>query len=83
VEVLRAGRVFDGQRLLEATDVVVEDGRVVAVNGPGAYPGGVTVTDHGPDATILPGLVDTHVHLTRRFSLRVRWVGFVSLSVRG
>ena len=64
MEVLRAGRVFDGERLLEATDVVVEDGRVGEVNGPGAYPGGVTVTDHGPDATILPGLVDTHVHLT-------------------
>ena len=54
----RAERVFDGRDLLGPRTVVVEDGRVVAVES-GEVPG---ATDLG-DVTLLPGLVDTHVHL--------------------
>jgi imidazolonepropionase-like amidohydrolase len=55
-----AGRVFDGTGSPPATaDVVVEDGRIVAV-GPG-LDGDQLVDCAG--ATVLPGLVDCHVHL--------------------
>jgi len=54
----RADRVFDGHQMIGAATVVVDDGRITAIERsevPGA-------TDLG-DVTLLPGLVDTHVHL--------------------
>ena len=64
MEAWTAGTVFDGERLLPpASAVLVDGGRVVAVLGPGEQPpAGVRVVDH-PDATLLPGLVETHAHL--------------------
>jgi imidazolonepropionase-like amidohydrolase len=61
--VLRATRVFDGERLLDDPhEVHVEDGRITAVL-PFRGPGENVSTDFG-DATVLPGLVDAHVHLS-------------------
>ena len=55
-----SGRVFDGTGSPPATaDVVVEDGRIVDV-GPGLDGDEVV---HCGGATVLPGLVDCHVHL--------------------
>ena len=57
-QAITADRVFDGHRMRGRATVVLEDGRITAVEAhevPGA-------TDLG-DATLLPGLVDTHVHL--------------------
>lgn len=54
---IRARRVFDGRDLLEDRVVLVEDGKVAGVVADGP----VTV-DLG-DATLLPGLIDCHVHL--------------------
>jgi imidazolonepropionase-like amidohydrolase len=62
---LRAARLFDGASpdLLERPLLLIEGGRVVAVErGDGAPPVGATVLDLG-DATLLPGLIDAHVHL--------------------
>ncbi|MFI7675695.1 amidohydrolase family protein [Actinophytocola sp. NPDC049390] len=56
---LRAARLFDGERLVDDPLVVLDGGHVMAV---GAAVPGVEVTDLG-DVTVLPGLVDTHVHL--------------------
>jgi imidazolonepropionase-like amidohydrolase len=56
---LRAARLFDGERLLEGGALVIEGPAVVDV---GAVPAGVPTEDLG-DATLLPGLVDTHQHL--------------------
>src|ERR687898_416537 len=60
--VLRATRVFDGDRLLDGPhEVHVEDGRISAVL-PSQGTGENVSTDF-EDATVLPGLVDAHVHL--------------------
>lgn len=59
---LRAGQVFDGRTSVGAATVVIADGRVVAVER-GTDLAGVEVTDLGDDVTLLPGLVDAHVHL--------------------
>lgn len=56
---LRAGQVFDGHHLLGPATVVVDDGLVSAVETR-EVPGAV---DLGADVTLLPGLVDAHVHL--------------------
>ena len=58
----RAARVFDGvsEQIIEDGAVLVEDGRIVSVGPARTLPS--EVVDLG-DATLLPGLVDTHVHL--------------------
>ena len=60
----RADRAFDGERVLrDGALVLVDDGRIVAVEpASAAPPDGVPVTAL-PGTTLLPGLVDTHVHL--------------------
>jgi imidazolonepropionase-like amidohydrolase len=49
-------RVFDGRELLGPTTVVIEDGLVASDSA------GARMTDSG-GATLLPGLIDAHVHL--------------------
>ena len=45
--------------------VSTESGRIVDVDRSGAPPpAGATVLDAGPGATLLPGLIDCHVHLS-------------------
>jgi len=64
VEAVRADRAFDGERDVAGGALVLFDGgRIVAVE-PGAAPApdGVPVV-HLPGTTVLPGLVDAHVHL--------------------
>jgi len=63
--VLKAARMFDGKSdtLVTPGVVVVTGGRIVGV-GPGApVPSGAEEIDLG-DATLLPGLIDAHTHLT-------------------
>ncbi len=61
---IRAERGFDGERLLRGGVVVLlDEGRIVAVGRDAtAVPADVRVADF-PAATVLPGLVDAHVHL--------------------
>ena len=56
---MRATRLFDGERLIDDPLVLIEDGRIAAVRSGGEPP---DVTDLG-DVTLLPGLIDPHVHL--------------------
>ncbi|HTY40362.1 MAG TPA: amidohydrolase family protein [Thermoanaerobaculia bacterium] len=65
VTVLRAARMFDGRSdaTIPNAVVVVQDGRIAAVGSGLAIPAGATVVDLG-DATLLPGFIDSHTHLT-------------------
>jgi imidazolonepropionase-like amidohydrolase len=60
---LKAARLFDGTSDSVVTNgvVVIEGNRIKSVGGP--IPAGVEVIDLG-DATLLPGFIDAHVHLT-------------------
>jgi imidazolonepropionase-like amidohydrolase len=63
--VLKAARMFDGKSdtlLLNGT-VIVEGKAITAVGSGLSVPEGSTVTDLG-DATLCPGFIDAHTHLT-------------------
>jgi imidazolonepropionase-like amidohydrolase len=59
---LRDVRLFDGERVQERTDVLVRGGRVAAVGRGAGQATGVEVID-GTGKTLLPGLIDSHVHV--------------------
>jgi len=67
--VLKAARLFDGTSdTLVRNAVIVVDGKRIAALGPGAaIPPNARVIDLG-DATLLPGFIDAHVHLTEESS---------------
>lgn len=60
----RAARVFDGvsEHAIEDGAVLVEGGRILSVGPAADLPTGTKITDLG-DVTLLPGLIDAHVHL--------------------
>lgn len=67
--VLKAAHLFDGVsgRLIDNGQVIVEGGTIVAVGQNLSLPDGARVVDLG-DATLLPGFIDAHVHLTLQMS---------------
>jgi len=60
---VHAARMLDvlAGRLVEDATILVEDGRITAVN-PASLPDGTHTMDLG-DVTLLPGLIDAHTHL--------------------
>jgi imidazolonepropionase-like amidohydrolase len=64
--VIKAARLFDGKadRVIEPGMIVVSGGTIQSVGG--TQPAGATVIDLG-DATLLPGFIDSHTHLTMDF----------------
>jgi allantoinase len=58
---------------IEAAAVLFQDGRILDVVSPDQLPAETSVTDFG-DAAILPGLVDSHVHINEPG--RTEWEGF-------
>jgi allantoinase len=63
----------DGQA---AATVVVRDGRIEALLPHRSEVAGARVEDLGPDLVLLPGLVDTHVHINEPG--RTHWEGFLT-----
>ena len=59
--VVRAVRVFDGERLIPNASVLVRDGFIAAVGEEVAIPQGAEEID-GAGRTLLPGLIDAHGH---------------------
>lgn len=62
--ILRNARLLDGTGALPrpSVDVVLEDGKIAAVGGP--HPGGDAEALDLQGRTLMPGLIDCHVHLT-------------------
>lgn len=69
----KAGRILEGQAVLVENDRVKEVGAAESVR---AHAPGATLVDLG-DATLLPGLIDAHDHLTGTHRLH----GYASLGV--
>jgi imidazolonepropionase-like amidohydrolase len=69
VIVLKAARMFDGKSNSLTTPgvVVVTDKKITAVGAGATVPAGAQVIDLG-DATLLPGFIDAHTHLTMMHS---------------
>ena len=65
VTVLKAARIFDGRSdaALPNGMVVVQGTKILAAGANLAVPAGATVIDLG-DATLLPGFIDSHTHVT-------------------
>ena len=65
--VLKAARLFDGKsdRVVEPGIIVVSGNQIRSLGGPA--PADAKVVDLG-DATLLPGFIDAHTHLTSDFS---------------
>jgi imidazolonepropionase-like amidohydrolase len=66
VTLLKAGRLLDPRtgNLLSPVAVLIEDGKIKEVGAPATVqaPSGTQIIDLG-DATLLPGLIDSHTHL--------------------
>ena len=72
---LRSRRIITPEGIVDGV-VVVSDGRIEAVHGPGrTAPAGIDTEDLGSLA-LLPGLVDCHVHINEPG--RTEWEGFTT-----
>src|SRR5260221_14154607 len=67
--VLKAARMFDGKSNTLSTPglVVVTDGKIAGVGAKATIPAGAETIDLG-DATLLPGFIDAHTHITMMYS---------------
>jgi imidazolonepropionase-like amidohydrolase len=68
---IRAARVFDGRGVVQRNVVVTVRGSKIERVGPAA---GAATYDLA-SMTLLPGFVDTHVHIGWHFDTNDRWVG--------
>ncbi|MBI4279044.1 MAG: amidohydrolase family protein [Armatimonadetes bacterium] len=60
---IRAGRLIDGTGATHApATILIEDGRIVAAGNGVPFPAGASILD-ASDWTVLPGLIDAHVHV--------------------
>ncbi|MFV4649406.1 hypothetical protein ACNJUT_22690, partial [Mycobacterium tuberculosis] len=66
--VIHAGRLIDGVSAAprEKVSILVHDDRIVSVEPGFTTPKGAEVIDLS-SATVLPGLIDCHVHITATF----------------
>jgi len=69
--VLRAARVFDGREMRTPGVVVVSGRTITAVGSAAAIPAGAQIIDLG-DATLSPGFIDAHTHLSGMYNADYR-----------
>lgn len=62
VTVIRDVRVFDGDRVWQRATVRVRNGKIEAIGSDRTAPEGAEVVE-GKGRTLLPGLIDSHVHV--------------------
>lgn len=70
-KVLKAARMFDGEKLVSPGLVVVVGDRIQGVGAAASLPPGAEVIDFG-DATLSPGFIDAHTHLSDESGLDFR-----------
>jgi len=73
--VIRARRAVTPEGMRPVT-VAVRDGRIAAVTGPGETPDAASAVELPGHEVLLPGLVDTHVHVNEPG--RTDWEGFAT-----
>lgn len=61
-------RVFDGKAAHEHRSVLIVDGTIANADFHGSAPAGARVVD-GKGRTLLPGLIDSHVHVFRKLEM--------------
>ncbi|MEP6691939.1 MAG: amidohydrolase family protein [Gemmatimonadaceae bacterium] len=68
VTAIRAARMVDTRKgtVVQNAVVLVQGGRITAAGANVAVPAGATTIDLG-DATLLPGLIDSHTHLLQNY----------------
>ena len=59
---IRDVRLFDGERVLAHANLVVRGGRIFRMGPKATIPRGLRIID-GAGKTLLPGLIDSHVHV--------------------
>ena len=73
--VIRASRILTPTGIVPG-EIGVRDGVIAAIEPPGAALDGVRTVDLRAEETLIPGLVDTHVHVNEPG--RTDWEGFAS-----
>ena len=73
--IIRAQRVVTPEAIAPAS-VHISDGRIIAVAAYDQIPAGCAVEDVDNASVVMPGLVDTHVHINEPG--RTEWEGFAS-----
>ncbi len=66
---VRNVRVFDGEKILTQATVLIENGRISSVGETVSLPPNAEIIE-GSDKTLLPGLIDSHVHVWDAQNLR-------------
>jgi|SRR5215469_16086425 len=72
--VIKAARIFDGRSdaLLRNSSVVVDGNKIAGLGNSARVPSGGEVIDLG-DATLAPGFIDAHTHLSADITDYTKW----------
>lgn len=77
----KADRVIRGRRVilpgaLAPASIHLHAGRISSISAFAEVPAGIEIVEAGPDSVVMPGLVDSHVHVNEPG--RTEWEGFAT-----